>query len=134
MLLVVDANVVYSSFKKSSYTRALLMKLRGKLIAPGYLLSEIINHKDEILQKFGISENTFELYLSILKTWITFVPLKEYEQHLQEAKRVCPDIKDVEYFALAIRYSCPIWSDDKSLKNQDTVVVISTKELSVLID
>jgi predicted nucleic acid-binding protein len=40
-----------------------------------------------------------------------------------------PHLKDVEYFALALKLDCPIWSNEKAFKKQSRVKVISTKEL-----
>jgi len=33
------------------------------------------------------------------------------------------------YFALALKMKCPIWSNDKRLKEQKTIKIISTDEL-----
>ena len=37
--------------------------------------------------------------------------------------------KDVEYFALALRFDFPIWSNEKGFKKQTKVKVFSTSEL-----
>jgi len=47
----------------------------------------------------------------------------------EEAIKVCPDPKDVPYFALAMHLKCPLWSNDKQLKSQETVKVYATHEL-----
>ncbi len=48
---------------------------------------------------------------------------------MHQAKSICPDPDDIQYFALALKLGCPIWSNDKALKEQNTVEVISTGEL-----
>ncbi len=40
-----------------------------------------------------------------------------------------PDENDIIYFALALKLKCCIWSNDKALKRQDRIMVLSTKEL-----
>ncbi|MEK6968674.1 MAG: PIN domain-containing protein [Nanoarchaeota archaeon] len=47
-----------------------------------------------------------------------------------EAKKISPDPDDVAYFALALYLGCPIWSNDKRLKEQNKVRIITTKELA----
>ena len=42
---------------------------------------------------------------------------------------ISPDADDTAYIALALHLNCPIWSNDKKLKKQDKVKVITTKEL-----
>lgn len=36
---------------------------------------------------------------------------------------------DSEYFALALKLNCAIWSNDKRLKQQDKIKVYSTEDL-----
>ena len=52
----------------------------------------------------------------------------EYVDFLSEAKNISPDPKDVPYFALALKFNCPIWTNDKLLKTQKKVKIISTHE------
>ena len=44
-------------------------------------------------------------------------------------KKISPDINDTEYFALALKLKCSIWSNDKKLKKQNKVKVYSTEEI-----
>jgi len=48
---------------------------------------------------------------------------------IPEAKLLAPHLKDVEYFALALRFDFPIWSNEKAFKKQSKVKVFSTKDL-----
>ncbi|MEI6732208.1 MAG: PIN domain-containing protein, partial [archaeon] len=47
----------------------------------------------------------------------------------QVLQRERGDIKDAMYLALALKLNCPIWSNDKLLKNQTQIKVYSTSEL-----
>ncbi|HIJ03012.1 TPA: hypothetical protein HA369_01705 [Candidatus Woesearchaeota archaeon] len=60
---------------------------------------------------------------------ITISPKEDYQQYLTPAKHITPDENDTEYFALALKLSCPIWSNDKRLKNQEKIRIFSTTEL-----
>jgi len=44
-------------------------------------------------------------------------------------RRVSPDINDVPYLALALKLNCPVWSNDRKLKNQNAVRIYSTQEI-----
>ena len=100
-----------------------------ELYSPKFAIEEIEKYKQVILEKFNLTEENFEIILSFIRSIIYFVDLEFYKERLIEAKRISPDIKDVEYFALALKLNCPIWSNDKVLKNQKTVKVLSTNEL-----
>ena len=45
------------------------------------------------------------------------------------AERISPDPKDTSYFALALKLNCPIWSNDKKLKEQNKIKIYSTEEI-----
>ena len=43
--------------------------------------------------------------------------------------KLAPHPKDAEYFALALRFVFPIWSNEKAFKKQSKVKVFSTSDL-----
>lgn len=57
------------------------------------------------------------------------IPREEIMPFIGEAKNISPDAKDAPYFALAMRLKCPIWSNDKDLKKQNSVEIYSTDDL-----
>jgi predicted nucleic acid-binding protein len=57
------------------------------------------------------------------------MPASEFSKQTKKAKEICPDPDDTEYFALALQLNCPLWSNDKKLKNQQEIRVINTIEL-----
>ena len=130
MDLVIDANIVFSALISSEgKTAELLFSNKVKLFAPEFLFEEIEKYKEEIIQKSGLSEVEFDLALAIIKSKISVVPEQEFSSSFAQAEEVCPDPNDREYFALAISLHCSIWSNDKRLKNQNDINVISTTEL-----
>ena len=65
----------------------------------------------------------------ILREKINVIPNEETEKFISKAKNICPDENDVDYFALALKLNCSVWSNDKALKNQSYIEVCSTEEL-----
>lgn len=130
MELIIDANIFMSALiSVRGITFDIIFDDNIRLFAPEYLLQEIERHKGEILEKTGLSNEEFELFLSLISTKIEFVLESEFEKFIFEAKVICPDENDIDYFALALKLSCGIWSNDKKLKNQDKIKVYSTEEL-----
>jgi predicted nucleic acid-binding protein len=134
MELVIDANVVISALIASSgKTCDLMFSDRLRLYAPEFLSDEIDKHKAEICKKSKLVEVELDLAFALIFSRITLVPHADFSRHLSKAENICPDPDDTEYFALASRMGCPIWSNDKALKKQDSIRVISTHELLKLL-
>ena len=134
MKLVVDANVLFSFFKASSSTRALITQLGFlELYAPSLALEELLKYKELICKKSHIDGEAFDEIIEVLKTFVSFEPVEAFKEFLPETKRISPDPNDVAYFALALKLNCPIWSNDAKLKQQSRVKVFSTKELLKLL-
>lgn len=129
MRLVIDFNSIFSSFRKFSSTRRLLFSSSLELYSPGFALKELSKHRKVVMSKAKISIGEFGLLERVIAWRIKFIPVTEFKEFLQEAKSICPDPDDTEYFALALKLGCAIWSNDKALKNQSKVKVISTSEL-----
>lgn len=100
-------------------------------ICPDFLLFEIGKYWSQICDKSGFEEDDIYPAFSLLRHRIKIVSLDKYLDKISEAKQFCPDIGDVEYFALALMHNCLIWSEDKLLKKQNKVEVLNTKELLV---
>ncbi len=130
MELVVDANIFMSALiATQGKTYDFIYNDRNKLFAPEFLMDEFEKYKDEILEKSGLSEYDFELFLSLISSRIEFISKHEFEQFISKAEKITPDPKDSEYFALAMKMKCSIWSNDKKLKEQNKVKVYNTSEL-----
>ena len=129
MELVVDANVLISALISSTgKTSEILFSDKIKAYAPEYLLEEIKIHEKEILEKSKLSKDEFEVLLSLFTSTLKIVPFSEFKDFDKKASEICPDPNDTEYFALALKLKCPLWSNDKRLK-QNYLKVIDTSEL-----
>ena len=129
MKLVVDTNVIFSFFNERSKARELSLLPNLELYSPSFALDEIREHKSEILKKFFLTEAQFTLIEKLLGTVVKFAREEEYSEFLSRAMKLSPDPDDADFFGLALKLSCHIWSNDGKLKKQPQVKVFSTKEL-----
>ena len=131
MFVVIDANELISlMIRGSRYAREIFLSEKIKLIAPEFIIEEFANNKEEILLKTRKTEQEFLIALSILKDRINLVPESEFADYMKSACSLIPlHQKDAVYFALALKYDCPIWSEEKVLKKQNQIKVLDTLEL-----
>lgn len=131
MFVVIDANELFSLLIKGiGKSEAIFFSDKIKLIAPEFLLIEFSKHKKEILSKTHRSEEDFFELLSIFERRITFISKREFKGFISKAFKLFPDhIKDIPYLALAMKFDCVLWSEEKLLKNQLRVKVLNTDEL-----
>ncbi len=130
MELVIDANILMSSLiATKSKTYDMILNDKIKLFSVDKLLEELEKHKAEILAKSGLSEYDFDVFLSLISAKIEFIPYSDLKKFVYEAEKTTPDPNDTEYFALALKLKCSIWSNDKKLKQQDKVRIYSTEDL-----
>ncbi|WP_456474714.1 PIN domain-containing protein [Candidatus Pyrohabitans sp.] len=133
MLLVVDANIIFSALIKGGKTLDIFILNRRinrfKFIAPEYLMVEVEKHIDEIINKTKLLPEELEKVLDFLEREIEFIPFEDFRDLYEKAEQLSPDPDDVQYFALALKFGGTIWSNDKALKNQPRIQVLSTQEL-----
>jgi predicted nucleic acid-binding protein len=131
MEIVIDANILMSALVSTKgFTYDLIFNDKIRLFAPEYLLEEFKDHKKEILQKSSLTEEEFNLFLSLISPRIDLIPDYEFQKFINQAEEITPDPDDVKYIALALKNNCPIWSNDKKLKEQKGVKIYSTDELA----
>ena len=134
MELIIDANILMSALIASNgKTYDLIFNDRIKLFSVDKLLLELEKHKTEIIEKSGLSINDFNLFLSLISARIEFIPMEDIEKFILQAKKITPDPDDTEYLALALKFRCAVWSNDKKLKTQNKVKIYSTSELIKLV-
>ena len=96
-----------------------------------YVFEEIKNHIPELEQKTKVDkERLIEILKEIIRIAnIKIIPSTEFENNIPEAKTISPDKDDMQYFALALKKNCPIWSNDKKLKTQNKITIYNTLEI-----
>ena len=129
MELVLDANILFAALIKDSKTTELLLDPRLKLFLPEFALQEFAKYEKELLQKTKRTKEEFEEILVIIKKIARIVPREEFRKKIKESAKICPDKGDIDYFALALKFNIPIWSNDKKLKEQEKVKIYSTGEI-----
>jgi len=133
MLLVVDANELFAALIARGKTLNLFFDSRLELVSPAFILKEFRKHRPEIVEKSKLEESDVFSFLLLLKPKIKFFETGEFGEFLREAREISPDPRDAEYFALALKLHCPIWSEDSALKKQSSVSVFNTGELLKLL-
>ncbi len=99
MRLVVDANILFSFFKKDSFTRRFILSHPEiELFTPLYVFEELEEHKEEVKSKARIDEKVFELSKKELSEYIIIVPLDEFKNFWEEAKQISPDSDELAKF------------------------------------
>ncbi|MGV8176427.1 MAG: PIN domain-containing protein [Candidatus Bilamarchaeaceae archaeon] len=129
MDLVVDTNIIVAAILGGAKTRELLFDRRLNLYAPEYMFEEIYKHEKEFLDKSGYEPEKFRKIVGMVASKISVMPKEEYEHHKNEALRITPDKDDWPFIALGLHARMMIWSNDKKLKEQKYVRVVSTDEL-----
>lgn len=129
--VVVDTNIFVASFLRKGDTRKILFSKEFQLFSPDRLNFEVLAHKEEFKQKAGLNELEFHQALEIELENLQIVPFKEYGFLKQKALLICPKSHDEDwpFIALSMKLNCPLWSNDKALKKQNTVQVLSTDDL-----
>lgn len=134
MELVTDTNCLISALIISGRSRELICSPKLSLFAPEEIIEETESHKEEILSKSGISELDFSLLINVFLSNIKIIPEEEFKQFKEKALSLASHPEDSPFIALALAKRIPIWSDDKALKKQSEVKVISTTELIGLME
>ena len=133
MDFVIDSNILFAVLIKDSVTAEIIFNERIDLFAPEFIFREFLKYKQEILDKTKRSSEEFNEIFRYLQELIIIIPREEFEQFLEMAEKITPDPNDVQYLALALKLNIPIWSNDKKLKNQDKIKIVSTEEIIKLI-
>ena len=129
MKLVINSNILFSFFWNDSFTKKIILMPSLELYAPFFFFKEMDKYIDGILSKTKLSSQQFEKFKEKLSEVVKFVSENEYGGYVNEGMTISPDLKDADFFALALYLNCPIWSKDKVLKKQSKVKVYNTSEL-----
>ena len=134
MELVIDANIIFAAFIKDSTTRRILLTRTPvplRLYTTPYILDEIYKYRKLLAEKTGLKEEVVaELALELLSaSGIEIVKEEELSGFKNEAEQVSPRLNDAPYFAVALCKACGIWSNDKPIRKQGRVKILSTMDL-----
>lgn len=130
MKIVVDSNRVIAALIQDSTTREILLDRNFEFFAPEYIKTEIEKYRKDIMEKADISEEEFEILLSLIFESITIIPQSEYQNFLSELRDITKDSKDVAYFAVCLFIKADgIWTHDLHFKEQKKVKVFTNIDM-----
>ena len=138
MRLVVDSNILFTFFWKTSLFHRVSLKQKLDLIAPEFTLEEINKYQKDIMKKANIDEQEFIQLKKELAIRVEFIPLEEYTSSFKNAVALAKEIPeeqrdafldDIDFLALAIKEQCPLWTHDSLLKKQSMIVILETKDI-----
>jgi predicted nucleic acid-binding protein len=133
MKLIIDNNVLFSLMKPDSVASRIFSFLSCEFIAPSFILHEFEKYKEECLKKSRLSKKDFEDRKSEILSHINFIEFSEYKEFIKEALKGLIDEDDSCYIALGLKIQAPIWSNDKDMKKQEKVTILSTEDLIQII-
>jgi predicted nucleic acid-binding protein len=136
MELVVDTNVLFSFFKSDSSTRKIILGTSLILYTPHETVTELLKYTDEICIKSNITKKEFNRIRKMLYSLITTIPQSLFRKEFDAATSFLSDSakEDAPFIGLALHLGIPLWSNDKTLKRQEKVTVISTSDLLRIIE
>lgn len=129
MFVVVDANVVISLLIAKGSKHKLFFSNKIALVSPEFILFEIGRYWEEISDKSKLSERDLRSEFFAVRMQLKVFSLSGIKEFIKEGSNISPDPDDSEYFALALKLNCPIWSEDRALRQQSRVEVLNTKKL-----
>ena len=137
MKIVIDSNIFISALLKDGKVREIiLINGANTFFFPETILEEIKEHKEEILEKSGLSVEDFEDLISRLLNYVIIVPFGKIRMFEEEARQIIGDIDkdDISFIAASLANdSCPIWSNDSHFKQQNKIQSLTTEELLAML-
>jgi len=131
MNLILDTNILFSFFRDNPVRFIILNSdfLGIKLFTPDYALEELEYIKEELAKYSKLNLQEIEDTIYIILTKIKVLRKESFEQCFKEAKKLVPHDKDIPFFALALKFDCPIWSNERDFKKQSKVQIFNTEDL-----
>ncbi|MBI2147401.1 PIN domain-containing protein [Candidatus Woesearchaeota archaeon] len=137
MRIVIDSNILLAALIKDSATRKIILKYGGSFLFPEIIFEEVEKYKPDLLRKSGMDEKEFNELFGVLLRKVMIVPteiLSLYYDESEKLARIAESPEDQLFFACAMAYpDTVIWSNDKRLKKQTVVKIITTGEMISLV-
>jgi predicted nucleic acid-binding protein len=137
MFLVIDTNVVLSALVKASATRRILFHPDLELVSPNYLLEEMNEHEEEIIDRIDLDPEIYQRIKDLILSRIEMISHDKYMDFYPNAETLMKDIDpdDSAFIAVSLALECDgIWSNDKALHRQSAVKIFSTTVLMRLLE
>ncbi|NUO82549.1 PIN domain-containing protein [candidate division KSB1 bacterium] len=120
MAVVLDTNIIFSMLlSKNSGLRRNFLEEDAEFFAPNYVLVELFEHKEEVLEHSKLSApEIYELLYRMLAR-INFISEQTISQKNKlKAYKLCQDVDedDTPIVALMLELKARLWTNDKRLK------------------
>ncbi|MFH1456338.1 MAG: PIN domain-containing protein [archaeon] len=109
-----------------------------QLYAPEFALKKLTKYALLIVKKTKMSKQKFEKQLFKFSIYVNFVSLEKYQDAFNQIKLLTKTftekesielLNDIDFLALALKLNCPLWSNDKLLKKQTKIEVLTKSDL-----
>lgn len=137
MKIIVDSNIIIAALIRDSITRKLIIDLSPDLYFPKAMLDEIKKYKSMIMEKTGLSEDSYILLFEKLFKYIRIVPDEHLVANKLPAQKIMGEIDPKDSLLIACAFSFEesvIWSNDPHLKKQKKIETYTTEEIILNIE
>ena len=119
MKVLADTNRIIAALLKSDTTRDILFDPTFEFVTPDYSITEIREHKDELLEKTKLTNEEFEILLALIFEHIEIIPHEEYKDFVEECKNDISDTDDIPHLAACLASKAiGIWAHDPHFMEQ----------------
>jgi predicted nucleic acid-binding protein len=129
---VLDVNILLSSLIKDSVTRRIIFESGLDFYFPEISYIKIIEYKDYIMKKASLNDKEFFILLAKVMSHITLIKREELMPYWDLAFNMMKKIDEEDAIFIAAAFALGensiILSDDKHLKKQKSIQVITTKD------
>ena len=133
MNIVIDSNILISALIREGKTREIIINsIEDNFLLPEFSLSEIEEHKDELILKSRLTREDFDILLDRLSRYIEIVKTESIIFFKKEARDIMGMIDPDDVMFIACALASPgsvIWSDDGHFKMQNRIKVYTTQEM-----
>ncbi len=130
MRIIIDTNRIMAALVKKGVTRDILFDEYFEFITPDYTLTEIHEHRDELMEKTNLTKEEFEVLLSLIFEHIKIIPYEAYESFIGECKDDISDPDDIPHLAAGLASKAEgIWAHDPHFLEQHKIKVLTNIDM-----
>lgn len=132
MQLIVDTNILFSAFLRSSNTRLIFFHPAFEFYLPEHALQELMEHKNVFLEKSALSPTDLDVLIDLAVEKVNVITASSFTAYLPQAKTIMDPIDpdDTPFLALALSFhNDGIWTQDRDFERQSVVRVWKTEAL-----
>ena len=82
MRILIDTNRIIAALVQEGTAREILFDENFEFVTPDYTMTEIDEHKKELKEKTELTDEEFEILLTLIFERIEIIPQSEYEDFL----------------------------------------------------